>query len=150
MTDGIVDTGNAEQDREKAKWLKEELAADAADSAIRIFGIAYTENADFYLIQSITQTTGGEYYRALQASELNNVFTQIFTLINKPPEPEPLASAPEPPKPVEPPPPPAPIIIEVPVQPQPESKGDRLNSMLIMAALAVMIIVAIFLVLMVM
>ena len=149
MTDGIVDTGNAEQDREKAKWLKEELAADAADSAIRIFGIAYTENADYYLIQSITQTTGGEYYRALQASELNSVFTQVFTLINKPPEaePEPLEAAPEPPQPVA---PPAPIIIEVPVQPQPESKGARMNSMLIMAALAVMIIAVIFLVLMVM
>lgn len=152
MTDGIVDTGNAEQDREKAKWLKEELAADAADSAIRIFGIAYTENADFYLIQSIAQATGGEYYRALQAAELNNVFTQVFTLINKRPEtePKPLAAAPEPPQAVAPPPPPAPIIIEVPVQPQPESKGARLNSMLIMAALAVMIIAVIFLVLMVM
>lgn len=149
MTDGIVDTGNAEQDREKAKWLKEELAADAADSAIRIFGIAYTENADFYLIQSITQTTGGEYYRALQASELDNVFTQIFTLINKRPEPEPVESAPEPPAPVAPPPPPAPIIIEMPAQPQPESKSERMNSMLIMAALAVMLIAVIFLVLMV-
>ncbi|MFB3116656.1 MAG: VWA domain-containing protein, partial [Gammaproteobacteria bacterium] len=30
MTDGIVDTGNADRDLEKTKWLKEDLAADAA------------------------------------------------------------------------------------------------------------------------
>ncbi|MCK5668226.1 MAG: VWA domain-containing protein, partial [Gammaproteobacteria bacterium] len=88
MTDGIVDTGNADRDLEKTKWLKEDLAADAADAGIRIFGIAFTENADFELIQSLAQKTEGEYYRALLADDLQNVFSKLNTLINKPDEPE--------------------------------------------------------------
>ena len=149
MTDGIVDTGNADQDLEKAKWLKDELAADAAESAIRIFGIAYTENADFHLIQSIAQDTNGEYYRVLQAEELKNVFAQVYTLINKRPEPEVIA-----PEPVQPPPqpvevaPPQPVIIEVPVQTQAMDEEERLRSMMILVALAVLIIAVIIMVMM--
>ncbi len=88
MTDGIVDTGNADRDLEKTKWLKEDLAADAADADIRIFGIAFTDNADFELIQSLAQKTEGEYYRALLADDLQDVFSKLNTLINKPDEPE--------------------------------------------------------------
>ena len=40
MTDGIVDTGNPRVDAEKTKWLRDELAADAADNGIRIFAPA--------------------------------------------------------------------------------------------------------------
>ncbi len=151
MTDGIVDTGNTDQDLEKAKWLKDELAADAAESAIRIFGIAYTENADFHLIQAISQTTGGEYYRALQADELKNVFEQVYTLINKHPEPEPEVITPEPVPALQPPvevAPPQPVIIEVPVQPKAMDEEERLRSMMILIALAVLIIAVIIMVMM--
>ncbi|MDX1518583.1 MAG: vWA domain-containing protein, partial [Gammaproteobacteria bacterium] len=90
MTDGIVDTGDAAVDLEKTRWLKDDLAADAADNKITIFGIAFTENADFQLIQSLAQKTDGEYYRALQAEDLTRVFDKIVTIINTPPEPEPV------------------------------------------------------------
>ncbi len=89
MTDGIVDTGAPDRDLEKSKWLREDLAPDAADNGIKIFGIAFTEGADFQLIQSIAQKTEGEYYRALTAADLQNVFEQIDKIINTPPEPEP-------------------------------------------------------------
>ena len=88
MTDGIVDTGNKDVDLEKSKWLKDSLAADAADADIRIFGIAFTEYADFQLIQSLAQKTDGEYYRALKAEDLQNVFERITTIINTIPEPD--------------------------------------------------------------
>ena len=86
MTDGIVDTGNVNRDLEKSKWLREDLAAAAADNEIKIFGIAFTETADFQLIQSISQQTEGEYFRALAAEDLQNVFQQINKVINKVPE----------------------------------------------------------------
>ena len=89
MTDGIVDTGDANRDLEKAKWLKEDLAADAADSEIKIFGIAFTDDADFELIQSLAQNTDGEYYRALQPEDLQNVFKRINKIINTPLSPNP-------------------------------------------------------------
>ncbi len=157
MTDGIVDTGNANVDLEKTRWLKDDLAADAADNKITIFGIAFTENADFQLIQSLAQKTDGEYYRALQAEDLTRVFEKIVTIINTPPEPEPVpepvVTAP-PPTPVEvappapPPPPPEPIIIEVPVE-RDTSEEDLRGKIMIVAISAVLLaLIAILIVLM--
>jgi len=83
MTDGIVDTGDANRDLEKSKWMREDLAADAADNEIKVFGIAFTESADFQLIQSISQQTKGKYFRALVAEDLKNVFQQINEAIKK-------------------------------------------------------------------
>lgn len=84
MTDGIVDTGDAEVDKEKTKWLREELAADAADNDIRVFGIAFTENADFFLIQSLAKKTSGEYFRALTPEDLASVFASIQETLAEP------------------------------------------------------------------
>ena len=143
MTDGIVDTGNPEVDLEKSKWLKEDLAADAADEEIKVFGIAFTEAADFQLIQSIAQKTDGEYYRALQASDLQTVFQQINTILNSPPEPEPVEEYYQEPEPVEVEAPVVqqPVIIEVPAQaPAAMSKEERLRSTIMMVAAAILLI----------
>jgi len=152
MTDGIVDTGNVNRDLEKAKWLKEDLAADAADSEIKIFGIAFTEDADFELIQSLAQNTDGEYYRALKPEDLNGVFERVHTIINKQPEPEPVIEAPvvpdvaPTPQVVEPPPP---VIIEVPVQATPAmTEEEEMRSTIILVALFVLILAVIVMVLM--
>lgn len=152
MTDGIVDTGNVNRDVEKSRWLQQDLAAGAADAGIQIFSIAFTDEADFQLIQALAQRTGGEYYRALQPEDLQNVFTQVHTIINKVPEPEPEVVAPPP---VEPPlqpaqvaPPPPPVIIEVPVPAQRMDEEEELRSMMILVALSVLIIAVIIMVLM--
>ena len=153
MTDGIVDTGNADRDLEKTKWLKEDLAADAADASIRIFGIAFTENADFELIQSLAQKTEGEYYRALLADDLQNIFSKLNTLINKPDEPEIVEKVEiriiekivE--KVVEP--KPEPIIVKVPVPAtQIPDESERKRLVLILVALAVLTLAVIAMVLM--
>lgn len=153
MTDGIVDTGNIDRDLEKTKWLKEDLAADAADVGIKIFGIAFTENADFELIQSLAQKTDGEYYRALMAGDLRNVFSKLNTLINKPDEP--VATRESETKIIEKivervvEPAPEPIVIEVPIgQAQLEDEADRKRSLLILVALSVLILAVIAMVLM--
>ena len=139
MTDGIVDTGNTQVDLENSKWLRESLAPDAADSGIKIFGIAFTEDADFRLIQSLAQETGGEYYRALQAEDLARVFDEINNIIQQPPETvsvEPPQSQ-QPAVPVEQP----PVIIELPQQPvQAMSEEERTRSIIIISAAAVMIL----------
>ncbi|RKZ67073.1 MAG: hypothetical protein DRQ48_10150, partial [Gammaproteobacteria bacterium] len=155
MTDGIVDTGNADKDLEKTKWLKEDLSADAADAGIRIFGIAFTENADFELIQSLAQNTDGEYYRALLPDDLQKVFSKLNTLINEPDkpqeviEPETIIIEKIVERVVETAPAPAPVIIEVPAtQSQPADESDRKRSMLILVALVVLILAVIAMVLM--
>jgi Mg-chelatase subunit ChlD/pSer/pThr/pTyr-binding forkhead associated (FHA) protein len=146
MTDGIVDTGDTNRDLEKEKWLKEDLAADAGDAGINIFGIAFTDKADFQLIQSLAQKTDGEYYRALQPEDLQNVFENIHTIINKPPEPEVTEPVITPQEIFV---PPAPVIIEVPVQQTQEmDEEERMRSMMILIALSVLIIAVIVMVLM--
>ena len=136
MTDGIVDTGKPEADLERSKWLRDSLAADAADNGIKIFGIAFTDQADFQLIQSLSQKTGGEYYRALEAENLQKDFAQIDAIINKPPEPEPApkaAAAPEKP--------PEPVVIQVPVPTAKTiSKEERIRSAIIIASIVVLIV----------
>ena len=90
MTDGIVDTGNP-ADVEKTKWLREDLAVDAADNGIKVFAIAFTEYADFFLIQSLAKKTHGEYFRALSPADLAGVFDTVHAKLS-----EPSASPPEP------------------------------------------------------
>lgn len=94
MTDGIVDTGNAEADIEKTKWLRDELAVDAKANGIRVFAIAFTENADFFLIQSLANKTDGEYYRAMEPSALAGVFDTVYGELDT--QPEPVAVTPPP------------------------------------------------------
>jgi len=142
LTDGIVDTGNAAADEEKGRWLKNSLAPDAADAGISIFAIAFTEAADFQLIQSLAQTTRGEYYRAIRAEDVHRVFTQINAIINEienKAEPAPQISQ-------QPPPVQQPIVITVPAQPSPAAgHEEKMRTWLIIAAgvtaiLALMII----------
>ncbi len=81
LTDGIVDTGDAQQDQDKSRWLRENLTSDAAENNIRIFAIAFTENADYQLIQTLSSKTGGAYFRALQPEDLQGVFNGINRLL---------------------------------------------------------------------
>jgi pSer/pThr/pTyr-binding forkhead associated (FHA) protein len=109
MTDGIVDTGDKAMDAEKSNWMREELAGDAADEGIRIFGIAFTDNADFLLIQSLSKTTSGEYFRAYSAADIEGVFGRVIQVLDSPEMPvvteapmtipEPVTTFPEPPLP---------------------------------------------------
>ena len=102
LTDGIVDTGDPAKDLEKERWLKEDLALECKKEKIRIFGIAFTDKADFSLIQTLAFKTAGEYYRTFQAAEIQSVFTKINAAINKPlppPVSAPVAAPPDIPKP---------------------------------------------------
>jgi Mg-chelatase subunit ChlD len=81
LTDGIVDTGNKNQDLEKEKWLKEDLTRESKNAGVRIFGIAFTDNADFRLIQTLALRTGGEYFRVFEVGDLQMVFTKIKAII---------------------------------------------------------------------
>ena len=49
LTDGIIDTGNEQKDAQLTQWLKNDLTVECREEGIRIFGIAFTENADFTL-----------------------------------------------------------------------------------------------------
>lgn len=82
LTDGIVDTGDPAADVEKARWVREDLARDAAGNGIRIFAIAFTEQADRVLGQTLARETGGAFYHAPAAADLQGVFASISTALN--------------------------------------------------------------------
>ena len=84
LTDGIVATGNKSQDLEKENWLKEDLTRESKNAGIRIFGIAFTEDADFRLIQTLAVRTDGEYFRVFEVADLEKVFTKIQRIIDEP------------------------------------------------------------------
>lgn len=77
LTDGIVETGSPQSDVEKTRWLREDLTAESRNAGIRIFGVAFTEHADFQLIQSLAMKTEGTYYRAMDADGMGAAFTSI-------------------------------------------------------------------------
>jgi len=81
ITDGIVDTGNKIRDIDKTRWMRENLIEDAARNGIQIFGIAFTDSADFELIQSMAQKTGGKYFRAPTPDKFPKVFDEIIQSI---------------------------------------------------------------------
>jgi pSer/pThr/pTyr-binding forkhead associated (FHA) protein len=98
ITDGIVDTGHPEKDQELTRWLKKDLSDQSRQLGIRVFGIAFTEDADFSLIQTLAVRTGGEYFRTHEASEISDVLTQVQAHMTPPPKQElaPLPLIPEP------------------------------------------------------
>jgi len=86
LTDGIVDTGNKEQDTAGEAWLRDQLAMDCKKAGIRVFGVAFTEMADFRLIQTIALKTEGEYFRTFRSEDIPAVFEKINRIISAPKE----------------------------------------------------------------
>ena len=84
LTDGIVDTGDKTTDVEKTRWLKDELTRESEYAGIRVFGIAFTDKADFSLIQTLAIKTGGDYYRAFTSEDIQTIFARIFDSIRRP------------------------------------------------------------------
>ena len=81
LTDGIVDTGDKKDDFEREKWLKQDLAKESKKQGIRIFSIAFTNTADFSLIQTLALKTDGEYFRAYVTDDIRNLFEKISKAI---------------------------------------------------------------------
>ncbi len=77
MTDGIIDTGDAKRDAGLYDWLRNSLAPQAAREGVQIYGLAFTERADYQLLQSLAVATSGEYFRALRADDLDGSLRRI-------------------------------------------------------------------------
>ncbi|MBK7947920.1 MAG: VWA domain-containing protein [Deltaproteobacteria bacterium] len=78
LTDGKLDTGDPGRDYDAATWLREDLAGESRERGIRIFGLAFTDRADYQLIQAIARKTGADYYRAARAEELAPITESVL------------------------------------------------------------------------
>jgi Mg-chelatase subunit ChlD len=80
MSDGIIDTGNAARDLKAAETMRGELASAASEADIRIFTIAFTNNADIQLMQDLSKATDGRYFQPMQPGDLAGVFAEMSEL----------------------------------------------------------------------
>jgi pSer/pThr/pTyr-binding forkhead associated (FHA) protein len=77
VTDGYIDTGDKNLDVQKRSLLIDSQSKAAKDAGIKIFGVAFTENADFELMQTISIVTDGNYFRAFNPEELAGIFIEL-------------------------------------------------------------------------
>lgn len=77
ITDGIVDLGDVAASRRAEDWLTGALVNQAIQDGIAIHAIAFTEGADYRILQGVTEATGGNYYRAADIDELRAVLDEI-------------------------------------------------------------------------
>ena len=80
-TDGLVDTGSPSLDRQRAAWMRGDLAAQAATARIRILPIAFTAGADLDMLGALAARTGGEVVRAAQPEDLAAAYARVRELI---------------------------------------------------------------------
>jgi hypothetical protein len=80
MSDGIIDTGNPARDLKAAETMRGELASAAVEADIRIFAIAFTDNADVQLMQDLAKATDGRYFQPMQPGDLAGVFGEMSEL----------------------------------------------------------------------
>ena len=78
LTDGRIDTGDARRDEDAARWLREDLGGESADGDVRIFGIAFTEAANYQRMQALALRTSASYYRAFAPGELVSVVEDVL------------------------------------------------------------------------
>src|SRR5439155_22431597 len=77
VTDGIIDLGSPQKNAEGERWLKEQLLPDCKRHGVRIIGVAFTEGADYELLQTMAYQTDGTYYRILKPADAPATFQQI-------------------------------------------------------------------------
>jgi hypothetical protein len=93
MTDGIMDTGSASRDADRTAWLTRDLLEDARRLGVRIYAVAFSEQADYMLMRQMAVATGGEYYRATKAGEIAKVFETISAHLDREPATAPAGDA---------------------------------------------------------
>jgi len=149
LTDGIVDTGDIDRDIEREKWLKEDLTHESKEAGIKIFGIAFTDKADFQLIQTLASRTSGAYFRAYTVGDIPGVLSKIeasFTQVaDEPTAPTPAPAPAEVPPPVGAPPrePPAesqpvPALPSQAATPEPEKKALSLLPLVLAVSIVIL------------
>lgn len=81
ITDGIVDLGDTAETQRAEDWLIGALLQSAVREGIRIHAIAFTEGADYRVLQGVTEATGGSYYRAPDIPALKEVLHRIRSVL---------------------------------------------------------------------
>jgi len=80
-SDGIVDTGSATLDRERADWLRNALTREASAGKIRLLSLAFTAGADLEMLDALAERTRGEVVRAVNPKDLEAAYAGLHELL---------------------------------------------------------------------
>jgi len=82
-SDGIVDTGSATLDRERADWLRDTLTLEARAGKIRLLSLAFTAGADLVMLDALAERTRGEVVRAVNPEDLEAAYAGLRDLLTR-------------------------------------------------------------------
>ncbi len=84
MTDGKIDTGDAERDAASRDTVLGSLAERLAAQETSVYGLAFTDESDVDLIEAVSRRTGGISALARSPEELEDVFLSFFDRLKLP------------------------------------------------------------------
>ena len=84
MSDGMMDVGDPDKDRELVDKVEDNLAGMLKEQGIKVYAIAFTEQSDRQLLERISKRTGGFYNLARTDKDLHMIFTSIFESLKQP------------------------------------------------------------------
>ncbi len=84
LSDGRMDTGNPDRDREKTSLIRKNLLPLAKTRNIPIYTVAFSELSDRKLLKEIAVKTDALSFMVKNAREIHQAFTRIFNEIQHP------------------------------------------------------------------
>ena len=84
FTDGAIDLGSPEANKERTAWLHGTVTAEAVQESVSVFGIAFTYTADFQLIQTLSVNTKGLPFLIDKPARIDPVFADIAVALASP------------------------------------------------------------------
>ncbi len=79
LGDGVINTGDPLEDRQLSQWLLDDLSKVAREEGITIHWLAFTDRADYRVIQTLTSKTLGDYYRAFTPQQAAAAVDAVLT-----------------------------------------------------------------------
>ncbi len=76
-SDGILDSGNPDLDKDMASWLSNWFVESASSRSIKIYGIVLSEIANYNLFETLTVGTGGALFPAYNRTLMSEAFANI-------------------------------------------------------------------------
>ena len=79
VSDGILNSGDADLDLRMASWITEQFIETARSKAIKVYGLVASEVADYELLQTLSEGTGGRLFPAYNADAMWQAMQNIHT-----------------------------------------------------------------------
>jgi hypothetical protein len=84
MSDGMMDVGDKDKDLSLVDDIKNDLTLTLENEKVKVYTIAFTEQADKQLLEKMSKRTGGFYNLALTDKDFHLIFSSIFESLKKP------------------------------------------------------------------